>query len=456
MDARRITIPNQWVPRKYQLPLWRYLESGGKRAVAVWHRRGGKDSLALNWTAVACHKRVGVYWHMLPTLKQGRKVVWDGIDKQGRRFIDQAFPEEIRKSTNNQEMRIELKCGSIWQVVGSDNYDGLVGANPVGVTFSEYSVADPAAWRFISPILKENDGWALFIYTPRGKNHGFKLFQMAKKNPRWYCELLTLEQSKAYPISIVDEEREDGMPEETIQQEYYCSFDAAIQGSYYGKYIKTLKESGRLTRVPWEPKLPVHTGWDIGMDDDTDIWFAQQHRNEIRIIDHYANRGFGFEHYSKELQSKPYTYGDHYLPHDIEVRNMDREEIPRTRRDILEGLLNQEVTVNNSYPGCKEDGIQAVRILLPRMYFDISLEDDLEDLALYASVYNEKKRIYEPAHDWTSHKADSMRSLCVGLKEDRPRRTRQTDAVADYDPTAADYGQRTRQLVAVEEYDEFA
>lgn len=431
-----------------------YLQNGGKHAVALWHRRAGKDSLALNWTAAAAHMRKGVYWHMLPTQKQGRKVIWDGIDKQGRRMIDQVFPEAIRKSTNSQEMRIELKCGSIWQVVGSDNYDSLVGANPIGVIMSEYSVANPAAWRFLSPILKENEGWSLFIYTPRGKNHGFKLYQMAKKNPRWYSELLTLEQSGAYPIAIVDEEREEGMSEEMVQQEYYCSFDAAVEGSYYGKYINDLKMAKRLTRVPWDPKLPVHTGWDIGMDDDTDIWFAQQHRNEIRIIDHYANRGFGFEHYSKKLQEKPYTYGEHYLPHDIEVRNMDREEIPRTRRDILEELLGQRVTVNKSYPGCKEDGIQAVRTLLPRMYFDESLEDDLEDLALYCSVYNEKKRVYEPSHDWTSHKADSMRSLCVGLKEARQPQKRQTNAATNYDPIAFGSGPR-RQEVATEDYDVF-
>lgn len=451
-----VTIPNDWVPRVYQLPLWKYLAAGGRNAVAVWHRRAGKDSLALNWTAFAAHRRVGVYWHMLPTQKQGRKVIWDGIDKQGRRMIDQVFPEAIRKSTNSQEMRIELKNGSIWQVVGSDNFDSLVGANPVGVIMSEYSVANPVAWRFLSPILKENGGWSLFIYTPRGKNHGFKLFKMAKKNARWFCELLTLKQSGAYPLSIVEEEREEGMTEEMVQQEYYCSFDAAIEGSYYGKYINTLKESGRLTRVPWEPKLPVHTGWDIGVDDDTDIWFAQQHRSELRIIDHYANRGFGFEHYSKKLQEKPYTYGEHYLPHDIEVRNMDREEIPRTRRDILEDLLKQRVTAIKKYPGCIEDGIQAVRALMPRMYVDESLEDDLEDLALYSSVYDEKKRIYVPAHNWTSHKADSMRSLCVGLKEDRPTTKRQTVADANYDPTTFGMGQSNRQTVAVEDYDPFS
>ena len=180
-----VTIPNDWVPRDYQLPFWRYMQSGGKRAALVWNRRAGKDSCSLNWTASDALRNVGLYWHMAPEQNQVRKIVWDGIDKQGRRIIDQVFPEAIRAGVNRQDMRIELKNGSIWQCVGSDNYDSLVGANPRGVVFSEYAVGDPAAWDFIRPILLENDGWAIFPYTPRGQNHGEKLFEMAKKSEDW-------------------------------------------------------------------------------------------------------------------------------------------------------------------------------------------------------------------------------------------------------------------------------
>jgi len=444
-----ITLPNEWRPRAYQLPLWRYLEQGGLRGVAVWHRRGGKDSLAFNWTVVAAHQRVGVYWHMLPTLKQGRKVVWDGIDKQGRRMIDQAFPEALRKSTNNQEMRIELKCGSIWQVVGSDNYDSLVGANPVGVIFSEYSVANPAAWRFISPILAENGGWSLFIYTPRGKNHGNTLFQMAKKNPKWYAELLTLEDTNAYPVSIIQDERDAGLSEEMIQQEYYCSFDAAVSGSYYGKQIVKAKAENRVGRVPYDPKLPVYTGWDIGVDDDTAIWFVQVFRNEIRVIDYYSNRGEGFEHYAKILTEKPYTYADHLLPHDITVRNMGAEA--RTRQEILEKLLQQPVTAVPRQS--VEDGIQAVRSILPRMYFhEETTEAGFEMLALYRSEFNEKLGVYKPVHDYTSHAADAMRTLAVGLVELRPNMKRQVSSDTGYDPM--EFGAvKPQQQLMVEDYD---
>lgn len=220
-----ICIPNDWNPREYQRPLWQYLCSGGKRAVAIWHRRAGKDSLSLNWTAKAMLQRVGVYWHMLPLNNQARKVVWDAIDKQGRRVIDQVFPVPLRKSVNATEMKIELWNGSIWQCVGSDNYDAYVGSNPVGVVFSEYSVGDPAAWDFIRPILAENGGWALFIYTPRGKNHGFELYNNAIA-AGWFIQRLTVEDTGAISLDIVDDERRAGMSEAMIQQEFYCSFEA--------------------------------------------------------------------------------------------------------------------------------------------------------------------------------------------------------------------------------------
>ena len=188
-----IELPNLWNPREYQMPLWNKMENGCKRAIAIWHRRAGKDSLSLNWTATAAHQRKGTYWHMLPEARQARKVVWDGIDRAGRRMIDQAFPPALRAKTNDQEMKIELKCGSIWQCVGSDNYDSLVGANPIGVIFSEFSVANPKAWTFLRPILAENGGWALFIYTPRGRNHGWELWSNAKQAKDWYCSMLTVE-----------------------------------------------------------------------------------------------------------------------------------------------------------------------------------------------------------------------------------------------------------------------
>jgi phage terminase large subunit len=173
------------------MPVWRYLEHGGKRAVECWHRRAGKDEVALHWTAVDAVRNPGNYWHMLPEYSHGRRALWDAVNPHtGKKRIDEAFPPEIRTRTNQQEMKIELVSGSVWHIVGSDNFDGLVGSPPRGVVFSEWSLADPRAWGFIEPILEENGGWAIFPYTPRGNNHGKTMYDHAVKHDDWFAEFL--------------------------------------------------------------------------------------------------------------------------------------------------------------------------------------------------------------------------------------------------------------------------
>ncbi len=431
-----IKIPYKWKPRKYQLDLWRYLENGGKRAVAVWHRRAGKDSLSLNWTAVAAMRRVGVYWHMLPLQTQARKVVWDAIDKQGRRVIDQVFPKALRKSINSQEMKIELLNGSIWQCVGSDGYNSLVGSNPVGVVFSEYSIADPAAWDFIRPILAENDGWALFIYTPRGRNHGLKLFETAQSSADWFAQKLGVAETKAIPISAVDAERAAGMDDGIVQQEFFCSFDAALKGSYYGTLLNDLENGGRIGDVPFNPALPVTTAWDLGVGDSTAIWFYQQNGAEVFIIDYYEASGVGLDHYVKVLKDKPYVYADdNIFPHDIRVHELSSG---KSRLDILAGLgVRGRVLERSSV----ESGIAAVRLLLPRCRFDKEkCAKGLEALRQYQRAWDDVRKDFQPRplHDWTSHAADAFRYLASGIREraqnmERPYRQAMRD-YRDYDP----------------------
>jgi hypothetical protein len=181
-----IRLPNNWDPREYQLPLWCYLELGGRHAVAVWHRRSGKDDVALHWANIAAtQRRIGNYWHMLPEYAHARKAIWDAINpRTAMRRIDEAFPLPLRKSTNNHEMKIELKSGSIWQLVGSDNFNALIGSPPVGIVYSEWSVANPKAHGYLRPILAENNGWSLFIYTSRGYNHGFSSYEAARQAKR--------------------------------------------------------------------------------------------------------------------------------------------------------------------------------------------------------------------------------------------------------------------------------
>ena len=408
-----IRIPNGWEPRRYQLPLWKHLEGGGTRAVAVWHRRSGKDSVALNWAARAMLQRTGVYFHMLPELKQGRRVVWDGIDAKGRRMIDQAFPLELRQSTHENEMRIRLKNGSVWQIVGSDDYDAAVGTNPVGITFSEWAISDPQAWEFLRPILAENGGWAIFLYTPRGMNHGNDLYEMAKKTDDWYCDLLTVEDTGSISLDAIERERAAGMPESMIQQEFYCSFQSGVAGAYYGEYFDALDAKGQIRTVPHDPMLRVHTAWDLGLDDATAIWCAQLHGNEIRLVDYIEDSGQALDHYVRLLDKTGYTFGDHLLPHDVKVRELGTG---RSRLDILSGLgLRAKVIPNLRI----EEGIAAVRSILPRCYFDADrCARGIKALRSYRTVFDAKAGTFrsQPFHDWSSHAADAFRYLALGLR----------------------------------------
>ena len=408
-----IQVPSNWQPRPYQRRMWDFMEGGGKRAVCVWHRRAGKDLCSINWCVVSALTRPGLYWHLFPTYSQGRKIAWDGMTRDGRKFLDH-FPKEMVTAVNNTEMRLTLSNGSIFQVVGTDNADRLVGANPVGVVFSEYSIQDPRAWDYIRPILAENEGWALFIYTARGRNHGYDLLNVAKRNESWFQEVLSVEDTRSIPMSAIDDERAAGMPEEMIQQEFFCSFDAPLVGSYYGNPMAKLLADGHITKVPYDPVLDVHTSWDLGVGDSTVIIFFQMAHNEIRIIDFYENQGEGLPHYIKTLREKEYVYGDHFAPHDIKVRDFSTV---KSRLEVARELgVRFRVVANLRI----EDGIEAVRSVLPRCYIDEDKCSHLvEALRQYRKDYDEKHLTFKdrPLHDWTSHPADAMRYLALGIRD---------------------------------------
>jgi len=206
----------------------------------------------------------------MPTQTQARKAIWNGVNpKTGKKLLEQVFPKEIRKRTRDDEMMIEFVNGAIWQLCGSDNYDSLVGSNVAGVVFSEWSLTNPRAWDYIRPILAENGGWAWFNYTPRGKNHGYDLFQMAERNDRWFAQSLSVDDTGVISPEIIQEERDSGMSEDMIQQEYYCSFDVAIRGAYFAQELASARADGRIGFVPIEPMIDVHTFWDLGI---SKIW----------------------------------------------------------------------------------------------------------------------------------------------------------------------------------------
>lgn len=420
-------VPYNFAPRGYQKPFVEAMEDKD-RAALVWHRRAGKDKTMLNFTFKKMFDRVGIYFYLLPTYAQGKKIVWNGIDRDGFKHMDH-LPQYLRRRTNNAEMLVEAVNGSIFQVVGTDNYDSIMGTNPVGVVFSEYSLQNPIVWDFIRPILAENGGWAIFNYTARGKNHGYDLIEMAKANPKWFAQVLTVRDTKrpdGTPVisdEIIQEERDAGMDESLIKQEFYCDFNAANQGAYYGKQFERAEEENRITTIHYEPELKVNTFWDIGVSDSTCIVFTQSVNKEHRIIDYYESNNEGLEHYINMLKGKPYDYDKHWAPHDIKVREftsgMSRWEIAKDlgiHFDIVPDVL-------------VKDGIDAVRRVLQKCWFDNTKNRKegnsmsgcwwlVNALKSYHKEYDDKKHCYkdQPLHDWSSHPADSFRYFAVATK----------------------------------------
>lgn len=404
-----IQIPYKFKPRHYQLPLFKAFDRGMKRFVVVWHRRAGKDLSLINLLLKGAIKRVGTYFYFFPTYKQGKKILWKGMTKEGRRFLDY-IPKQIIAKTNETDMSIELINGSVIQIIGTDNIDSIVGTNPVGCVFSEYSLQNPKAWDFMRPVLSENGGWAVFNYTPRGKNHGYDLYESAKDNDNWFTSLLGIEDTKVIDISAIEEERASGMSEDLILQEYYCSFEGSIEGAYYSKQFKYLEKENRIISNLYEPELKVNTVWDLGVSDSTAIWFYQEYKNEIRVIDFYENSGEGLDHYIDELKKKNYNYGRMYAPHDIKVREFSSGQ---SRIDIARKKgINFDIVPNIPV----QDGIEATRRILMRCWFDKDkCKSGINALKSYHKEYDEKKKIFKsrPEHDWSSHASDAFRYLSV-------------------------------------------
>lgn len=405
---------NEFEPRPYQLPVLKALDDGYKRVLAIMPRRAGKDITALNYVIRRMYDSPGVYYYIFPTYSQAKKVIWDSITNDGKKILD-FFPDELVLQKNSQEMKIRMKAKggaeSLFQLVGSDNYDSLVGTNPRGCVFSEYALQDPMAYNYIRPILAANDGWALFISTPRGRNHLWSLAQLAQNSPQWFYYKLTVDDTRHISEEVLAQERQE-MSEDLIQQEYFTSFEMGVEGAYYARYLDRAKQEGRVGTVPWENGFKVHTAWDIGVRDSTTIIFFQTIGQTVRIIDCYENSKMGIEHYAEILQSKPYVYGTHIAPHDISVREWG-SGITR-----LEKARQLGISFERADRVDIPDGIEAVRSLFPRLWVDAERCDKLIGaMENYRQEYDAKRKVYKtvPLHDWSSHFCDSLRYLAISL-----------------------------------------
>ena len=420
----RLRVPHSFTPRLYQEPLYDCLADGYKRGVAIWHRRAGKDKTLFNLVVKEAVKAPGVYYYFFPTYSQGKKILWDGIDpRTGMKFLDH-IPPEIMEKKSDTEMKITLNNRSIIQIVGTDNFDSIMGTNPRGCVFSEFSLQDPRAWDYTRPILRENGGWALFVYTPRGKNHGWEMFRMAQAHDDWFTSLLTVREtmredgSPVITEADIGKDRAEGMSDELIEQEYYCSFEGYVQGAYYAKQLKTARAEGRITSVPHAAGHEVYTFWDLGVDDSTSIWFTQSIGREFRMIDYYEATGEGLAHYAKVLKERGYTYGDHYMPHDVEVRELSTGV---SRKETAENLGISPVLVVQRARDTQAvlAGIEAVRNIMSQCWFDEKkCSRGLSALEGYQAEYDEEKKKLadHPLHNWCSHGADAFRTFAVGYR----------------------------------------
>jgi phage terminase large subunit len=433
---------NGWKPRPYQVGFWQYMlnKTWGARAILCHHRRAGKDHTAINWCAVASQLRVGLYIHVFPYANQGRRIVWDGIDFAGNKFLD-AFPKELIARKMDLEMKLYLTNGSIYQVLGADDPDKLVGINCVGAIFSEYALMDPKALNLVMPILNENGGWAVFPTTPRGKNHFYDLFTNAKKDPKWYVSHETIETTGAVDPIVIEQERSRGVDEPLIQQEYFCSFDAGLSGAYYEKQLAMLEKQGRIVNFQHEPALEVHTAWDLGINDTTAIWFFQEARDGVRILDHLEAKDLALPWYVQQVRQKAmdntWVYGRHYGPHDVMQRDLSTGNTLYTTAASL-GLRWTVVPKIDDL----RHGIEATRQCLAQCWFNKKTTGKgVEALKSYRKQWDEKNKCYRdrPLHDWSSNTADAMRTLAMGrraLDPNRKKPTLQTSTLADYDPLA--------------------
>lgn len=429
-----IEFPSRgWKPRRHQIRLWEHLQSGGKRAMAVWHRRAGKDEICLHHASVSMMKRRGNYWHCLPEFLQGRKAIWTSVNANtGRRRIDEAFPDAMRETINDNEMFIRYRNGSTWQIIGSDRYDATVGSGAAGITFSEWALANPSAWGYFRPMLEENNGWAAFITTPRGRNHAHAMFKHAEGTPGWFCELQTAHDTGALTNTQLDEALEEyqalyGEDVGTAQfrQEYLCDWNAAILGSFYALEMQRVRSEDRIIDVSPLLDRPIDRAWDLGMRDDTSVIWFQGVGSQLFILDHVAASGVGPEYFADLIARRRSDFGWRdgvdWVPHDAKVKEWTGGG--RTRIETMQELGLRPMLV----PGASlEDGRNAVRRTLPLCVFHPRCEGErglIEALEQYRREWDDEKKAFRASHvhDWTSHPSDAFRYLALSWRKQLPR-----------------------------------
>lgn len=418
---------DRFTPRDYQYDFFEAMENSGdkyRHAIIVHPRRSGKDYLAFNYAVRTALRSTTTVLYMLKSYSQAKQVIWDMISNDGIRLLD-TIPPEVIEAKNSSELIIRFKNGSQIRLGSAENYEkSIVGSNASLIVFSEYGTYDnDNSYLFASPIMAPNNGRFIFISTPRGRNHYYDLWMKAQKWPDWYCEIKTVDDTKHITPDMMDIIRREHS-DEFIQQEYYCSFSRGIEGSVYSKYIEKMRTEGRIGHVPYDPSLPVSTAWDLGIDDSSVVIFFQVKNQTINVIDYYENNNQPMTHYIKYLKEKEYVYSKHFAPHDVDIREYSTG-LTRLEYAAQLGLDFETREVKNKLCSATPkksiiDGIEAVRVALPRMYIDeVKCSKLIKALESYHRSWDDEKKTYSDTmvHDWSSHAADAMRYLCLTLDQ---------------------------------------
>jgi phage terminase large subunit len=408
-------VPEQvWVPYRPRALFMPYHQRTQRWAVLVVHRRAGKTVACINdliMGALTCTHENPRFHYIAPLLKQAKSVVWDYLKKYAL-----VIPGA---KANESELRVDFPNGGQVRLHGADNPDSLRGIYSDGVVLDEPADMRPRLFtEIIRPALSDRKGWATWIGTPKGENDFHDLYKTAKANPQDYYTLL----ARASRTGLVDADelssaRQMMTPEQYLQ-EYECSWTAAIVGAYYGREMTLAEDQKRIVTNLYDPGLQVHTAWDLGIGDHTVIWMYQQDAQAIRLIDYYAAAGYGFDHYAGVLQSKPYRWGSHYLPHDVTVKELG------TGKSRIESLSALGISATVVRKLSVEDGINAVRRILPRCWFDRdTTAEGIKALRQYRREWDDQRKVFyeRPYHDWASHPADAFRYLAIGLDEPSQR-----------------------------------
>lgn len=403
---RRKVIDLGYRPREQFIPFHKRRQ---RWACLVAHRRAGKTVACvadINDHALRCTKQDGRYAYVAPFYVQAKDAAWTYL----KRFALPVPGAEI----NESELRVDYKHnGARVRIYGADNYDRMRGGYFDGVILDEYGDMHPAAWpEVIRPMLADRKGWAVFIGTPKGRNDFWAVWQRAKGNKEdWFEMVLRASDSGLIDDDEIEAIRAELTPEQ-FEQEMECSFDAAVLGAYYGKEIVDAERAGRITSVPIDPALPVHTSWDLGIGDSTAIWCWQIAHDSIRVVDFYESHSQPLSHYVGVLNAKGYK-GKLWVPHDAKVRELGTG---RTRVETLQGMGCDVALV----PGHQiMDGINAARVSFSKFWFDeTNCRQGIEALRQYRAEFDEKTKAFKnnPRHDWTSHTADAFRYLAMAWR----------------------------------------